>query len=476
MPKKGKSIDRYLLDSKHPPCNTVSDTTPSSTPIDPKPKKKKVHLALLMMIKNEAKRLHVSLESVRKYVSSMVIYDTGSTDNTLTILREFCTTHNIPLRLKEGTFVDFSTSRNVSLEYADTFPDIDFLILLDCNDELRGGDSLMRFLEKEIDNPETKDNGMYQVTQQWLSGNVDSYYNVRLIKPRMGMRYKGVVHEFMYDTNKGEQKEYIAPPKVPADIILFQDRTKDDDKSMRRFFRDKELLYQEYLKDPKEPRTLFYLAQTCGCLQHNEESYIFYRQRYDVEGFYEERFHAALRLGELCFKTKRTAEEAIIWFIRAHNLIERVEPLLHIAGYYRTEKKWVSAFTFAFLAIQLPYPHHCHLFVNKRDYDYNRYHLMGIIGFYANKYKEGKEATLKAIEVENAEIDRNNLKFYLEKEKEMLGNEINTLTRDQYMQFKIDELRKKYPRYSLKMLTKLAKAEYKVRSSKNTKPEGEGPS
>ena len=74
---------------------------------------KKNHIALLMMLKNEEKRLHVSLESVVGVVDSLIIYDTGSTDRTISILKEFSEKNSIPLRLKEGEFVNFSESRNV---------------------------------------------------------------------------------------------------------------------------------------------------------------------------------------------------------------------------------------------------------------------------------------------------------------------------------------------------------------------------
>ena len=47
--------------------------------------KKNVHIALVMMVKNEQKRLNVTLNSVLGYVDSLVIYDTGSIDNTIGI-------------------------------------------------------------------------------------------------------------------------------------------------------------------------------------------------------------------------------------------------------------------------------------------------------------------------------------------------------------------------------------------------------
>ena len=58
-----------------------------------------VHIALLMMVKNEHKRLYVTLNSVLGYVDSIVMYDTGSEDNTIEIASSFCKKNNITFRL-----------------------------------------------------------------------------------------------------------------------------------------------------------------------------------------------------------------------------------------------------------------------------------------------------------------------------------------------------------------------------------------
>ena len=106
----------------------------------------KIHVALLMMVKNEHKRLLVSLESTIGYVNSIVVYDTGSTDDTIEILQNFSAKYKIPLRLKQGEFENFAASRNVALDFADTFDDIDYLLLMDTNDEIRGGKIFVSFV------------------------------------------------------------------------------------------------------------------------------------------------------------------------------------------------------------------------------------------------------------------------------------------------------------------------------------------
>lgn len=375
-----------------------------------------VHIAVLLMVKNEKKRLHVSLESVKDFADSLIIYDTGSTDNTIQICKDFSEKHKIPLHLKEGEFVNFSVSRNVSLEFADEFKEVDYILLLDTNDELRGGEFLRRYAEEYKETPHTG----FLLCQEWWSGVHDKYYNVRFIKAHNQWRYVGSVHEYIKTFNEDNDKHSIV--KLPDNAILYQDRTQDDDKSGKRFKRDKELLFTDYKKDPTEPRTVFYLAQTCSCLNENEDSLFYYKQRSTLEGFQEEKFHSFLRSGELSQKLGHDWYDSFVWYMKAFEHSVRAEPLLCIAFHYINVKNWVLAYTYLKLACNLDYPKDAILFVNRHDYDYKRWHLMGITAFYVNQYMDGKHACIRAIEYVktnssrvSSEIDEKNLKFYEEK-------------------------------------------------------------
>lgn len=451
-------------------------------------------IGLLMMVKNEEKRIHVSLESISDFVEALIIYDTGSTDKTIDIITEFSEKHKINLYIKKGEFVDFAVSRNVSLDLADTV-NVRYILLLDCNDELRGGKELQKLAENFYD----KENTGFLLCQQWWCGQLDKYFNIRLVKNRKGWRYRGSVHEWLKDTTSDTDQPRYPVVRVPDIIHLYQDRTLDDDKTGKRFFRDRELLLREYKANPTDPRTLFYLAQTCHCLKLFDEALFYSKLRLEQEGFLEEKFHSYLRCGNSCFSLGHDWSDIAKWYLLAYEKFDRAEPLVKLADYYRNmamaEAKnnkpvhnlWKMAYMYAHQACELEYPEHCILFVDKGIYDYFRWHLMGIIGFYANKFEEGKSACEKAIKYGiNKEINEKNLQFYLNAEKEArekkektenvnkenkdINNKKNdenkVLTRAEFVEAKMQQLRANFPTSSEKELKKKAEMHWKKERTK----------
>lgn len=469
-------------------------------------------IGLLMMVKNETKRLHVTLNSVIGVVDALIMFDTGSTDNTIDIIKNFSEKHKINLYLIQGEFVNFSISRNTSLHYADSVG-VKYILLLDCNDELRGGQTLKVLANDFMDKP----NNSFLLCQEWFTGVSDKYYNIRFVKNRCGWRYRGSVHEWMKDTTKEGPEPSYPVVRVPdtMNIVLYQDRTQDDDKTSKRFHRDRELLLNDHAKDPKDTRTLFYLAQTCECLGNLEEALHYSKLRLELTGFIEEIFHSYMRCGNVSLTLSNNWEDSLGWYMKAYEHSLRAEPLIKIADYYRhratvhdkeeiskylenekTEDKkvlesggtynkvqynrkpnhfWRLSYMFLHEACDLEYPHHCILFVDKGVYDYYRWHLMGIIGYYVGKYDEGKSASLKAISsgmnsVENHKI----LKFYTDRE-ERIKNESNNKvpettnpleneTRAKFIERVSGMLKKQYPNVSNEKLQKRALAMWKKRA------------
>ena len=93
-------------------------------------------ISLCMIVKDEQDVLKRCLESVKNIVDEIIIVDTGSTDNTIEIAKEY--THKI-YHLKWEN--DFAKARNYSLSKATK----DYILWLDADDYL-DNESINRFL------------------------------------------------------------------------------------------------------------------------------------------------------------------------------------------------------------------------------------------------------------------------------------------------------------------------------------------
>ena len=423
-------------------------------------------IGCLMMVKNEEKDIHVTLDTTVGYVDCYIVYDTGSTDKTIDIFQKHCEKHKINLYLIQGKFVNFCVSRNVSLDYADTI-DVNFLLLLDTCDELRGGDKLRAYAKKEMNTT----NDTYLTSQHWWSGNYDKYFNIRFIKPRRGLRYKGSVHEWIEKVDKDPSKNTTAV-RMSDDIVLYQDRIKYGVSSQYRYKRDKVFLYNDYKKDPTNTRTLFYLAQTFACLGEIEDAFYFYKLRSEYDGFLEEKFHSFLKCGIYSEHLNHDWSTSLSYYIKAiEQSQDRAEPMVKISEYYAKKQKWVLAYTFASMACSLKYPEHCILFVNSDCYNYTRWSVLGIVGYYCGKYAEGKAGCLKAIEAGlNKDLDKKNLKFYLDKEKELAdkGNisDVEPISKKEFIREAVKQLIENNSKIPNKKLQKLALQKWKNRNKK----------
>lgn len=410
----------------------MSDVVVKDIPIEGK----SPSLALVMMVKNEQKRIRVSLDSVKDIVDCFVILDTGSEDNTIDIIKKYCKKNNKLLFLEQKVFpqpFNFSTARNHLLDYADD--KADYLLLLDCNDELKGGDDLKKFIQVYNGSASA-----FHICQEWWNGiSLDKYYNIRLVRSKHQWRYKGAIHEYMSSPEEDKIK-YSANPQDTVvsrvvGITLYQDRTKDDDKSFKRFIKDEQILdaeYQEILDKIEEDKTvkpdcrnLFYYAQTCICLGKKEKAYNLYKQRSEqTHGFTEERYHSYYRCGEISQMLSHDWEESMLWYLKAYEYSchvfssPRAEPLYKIADYYK-DKCWDICFMYLRRCCELVYPESAILFVDRRVYDYLRWHLMGIVAYYVNNMEMGKIACENAIKSENRDIDKNNLMHYLDEREKL---------------------------------------------------------
>ncbi|MBC9033540.1 glycosyltransferase family 2 protein [Sphingomonas sp. JC676] len=143
-------------------------------------------LALVMIVRDEARCLARCLESVRPHVDKMIVLDTGSTDDTVQIA-ERC-----------GAIVhhytwtdDFAAARNVALGHSDA----DWNLVLDADDWLVGDPAALgsRTLPPADVTP-PRFVGCVKITNQGTASDAVARKFIPRILPR-GVRYEGKIHE-----------------------------------------------------------------------------------------------------------------------------------------------------------------------------------------------------------------------------------------------------------------------------------------
>ena len=402
-----------------------------------------MHLAAAIMIKNEADVILYTLSSLIGVIDSLVLYDTGSTDNTINICREFATRHQIPFRLKTGTFEDFATSRNVLLTFVNSFPDIDFVLLCDANDEFQGNIPVLR---SKLESSSSSISA-FLIQQKWESlSSLTTYYNIRLIRPRRGWTYHQPVHEYLEqsavveidwespESTAGEEggMDVGIPPKISPDLCtLYQNRLRDEHKTQSRFVQDRDMLTEALKHDPTNTRILFYLAQTYFCLGDYPNAELMYKARVavpltgkDVSYIREEVYESLCNLGKIThMRGNSWWMVSAPYFIMAYNTLPRAEPLMHLFEYCHAARQITLGYAFAKLASLIPFPSDCVLFVDQIVYDYKRWQALAMSAIYVGETEF--EAGLKACEIAvqyarahnlpSLEADLTNLKVYNER-------------------------------------------------------------
>ena len=98
-------------------------------------------ICLNMIVKNEANNLPRLFASLKDVVTSYVISDTGSTDNTIELIQELGNKYNISGIIIENEWVNFAHNRNIALNKAYELVDLGIIqatwfLIIDADEEL----------------------------------------------------------------------------------------------------------------------------------------------------------------------------------------------------------------------------------------------------------------------------------------------------------------------------------------------------
>lgn len=218
-------------------------------------------LTLSMIVKNEEKYLKDCLESVNGVVDDIVIVDTGSTDKTLEIAKEY------KAKIYHFEWInDFSAARNYALQYSSG----DWILYLDADERL--DPNSIKELKRLINGVSKA--GYYCTVKSVDSknGRDHSIRYVRLFKNSKGIEFTGKAHEQIVPSLiKNKYQLYhssILINHVGYDISQSEKQSKAN--------RNLELLLSDY-DENKSPYIAYKIAQTYFLLEKYEDAESYFK-------------------------------------------------------------------------------------------------------------------------------------------------------------------------------------------------------
>jgi tetratricopeptide (TPR) repeat protein len=265
-----------------------------------------------MIVKNESHIIVKTLENILKFIpiSYWVISDTGSTDDTISIIKTFFDIKNIPGELVEHEWKDFAYNRTKSLECA--FNKTDYVFIFDADDEIFGNLRLPRL---------TKDRYMLSF------GKGFSYTRPLLVTNRKIWFYTGVLHEYL-DSSEPREVDYIN-----GDYYIESGRTGARSKNPNKYAEDAIILKNAYEIEPRKDlkcRYSFYCAQSYKDAKNYEDSILWYKICLDLNGWNQEKYYACLQLGDMYESTNIELAQHY-WCKSIQYDPERIEGLVSLA-------------------------------------------------------------------------------------------------------------------------------------------------
>jgi glycosyltransferase involved in cell wall biosynthesis len=339
-------------------------------------------LMLTMIVKDEARTLARTLRSVRPFIDTYAILDTGSTDGTQDLIRQEL--EGVPGVVYEEPFVDFATTRNRSLALCGDAAE--FVLWLDADDELKGGDALRRHLEGQ---PKGAPPFAYYLR---MSMGGTAFDSARIVTRGSPFRFVGAVHEVLVHP-AGE----LPAPRIDGVEVLHTVDQTSEARSRERWERDVKLLEAELIKDPGGTRSAFYLGMTLRWLGRHEEAMGALASRIALGGWAEEVYYARLSLARSARDAGRPWPEVLGYYLEAHGSApQRAEPLYDIAMHYDRLGDHALALLFARRAYELPLPERDVLFVEAHIHAYSAADLVGAHAYWLGEFTLGEEAARKA--------------------------------------------------------------------------------
>ena len=260
-----------------------------------------------MIVRNEERDLPEALESAVSFANAFYIVDTGSTDSTRQVVQHFALKHDLTFHeildgvthpsgtgwvafhpyfdasemseTGEWRLNSFSKARNVFVKALDSL--VDWVFWLDADDVIGTPERVRSLIALD------GDAFNFNIVDRFESP-ATSFAHMRLWRTGRGTVYKGACHEYPYLPEK---------QRVHSSGLQILHRWEPHTTAEKSETRNLRILKREYADGARDPRTLFYLANSYRDCQAWDDAIAVYREYLELdEGWHDEKVFAHLYL------------------------------------------------------------------------------------------------------------------------------------------------------------------------------------
>ena len=324
-------------------------------------------LSAAIICKNEEDVIERCITNLSKHVDEIHICDTGSTDNTISLIKEL-KNEKVSLHTDYTWNKNFAEARN----HANSKCTGEWILSVDCDSVLNTNVNIKDFLKK-VD----KDVDVVRVNNVW--GTREFLYP-KLYKNKDYIFYKYNYHNALMGPTRSISTK---------DIYFSEKRVKKADQDRK----DRQTDLIEYfermnIEEPKDTRCWFYAAQTYFDNKKYDLAIKKYIKRYELGGWREEVYYSLYKIALCKTRMGMPMDEVIFDYLRAfHYRPSRLEALYCVLAYYRKKGDNINAFGYGFLGLKSArIPNKDALFVEKNIYDYAFLDELSIAAYYCGFY------------------------------------------------------------------------------------------
>jgi glycosyltransferase involved in cell wall biosynthesis len=276
-----------------------------------------------MIVKNEEHVIRRCLRSVKPFIDSYSISDTGSTDSTMDIILEELA--GLPGVLESDPWQDFSTNRNLSLKRAVG----DHVLLIDADEILvhTGGPMML-------------DDYHDGYNMRFATPNM-TYYKTKIIRNDPRWHYEGRTHEGIYfvgEPNQGEIPNFYIDDREDSTSRV----------SGEKYERDLKVFETE----PATPRNVFYHALTLMMLGRGEEAIKKFYERVAMGAWEEEAYYSLWKIAEIMIPNYPLYEVAGAFYRAYIYRPSRLEALVKLCEILRGHKMYDEVYRLSLVEVK----------------------------------------------------------------------------------------------------------------------------